>query len=88
MIKQKWLPVEGKGIEVELHRVAGAANQLRADVDGKAVGYVWLRSVGTVARVYSYRFADDAASRVRGSCRDREEAVSRLMFDLRAMGKV
>lgn len=88
MIKQTWSPLGGKEVVVELHRVAGAANQLRVDVDGKAVGYVWLRNVGMVARVYSYRFADDAASKVRGSCRDREEAVSRLMFDLRAMGKV
>lgn len=88
MVKQKWRPVDGKEVEVELHPVAGGAKLIRAEVGGVTVGYVWLRNAGPALRVYSYRFADDVSFKVRGSCRDRTEAVSQMMFDLRSVGKV
>lgn len=36
--------------------------------------------------VWSYRFEGDTLGIVRGSCRDRAEAVGRLMFDARDRG--
>lgn len=79
-----WHPVDGAAVTVSLYRHPGLANQRRCVVDGKTVGYVWQRNVYGFKTVWSYRFESDTLGIVRGSCRDRDEAVSRLMFAARA----
>lgn len=83
-----WHPVDGKPVTVELHKQLGLANLRRCVVDGKTIGYVWQRSVGSFCLVWSYRFESDTLGIVRGSCRDRAEAIGRLMFDARERGLV
>ena len=79
-----WHPVDGAAVTVSLYRHPGLANQRRCVVDGKSVGYVWQRNVCGFKTIWSYRFESDTLGIVRGSCRDRDEAVSRLMFAARA----
>lgn len=79
-----WRPVDGAPIVVSLYRHPGPANQRRCVVDGKTVGYVWQRNVSGYRAVWSYRLEADTLGMVRGSCRDRDEAVSRLMWAVRA----
>ena len=81
-----WHPVGGKPVTVELHKQLGLANLRRCVVDGKTIGYVWQRSTGGFCLVWSYRFEGDTLGIIRGSCRDRAEAVGRLMFDARDRG--
>jgi hypothetical protein len=79
-----WHPIDGDAVVVSLYRHPGPANQRRCVVDGKTVGYVWQRNVNGYRAVWSYRLEADTLGMVRGSCRDRDEAVSRLMFAVRA----
>ena len=79
-----WHPIDGDAVVVSLYRHPGPANQRRCVVDGKTVGYVWQRNVNGYRAVWSYRLEADTLGMVRGSCRDRDEAVSRLMFASRA----
>ena len=79
-----WHPIDGDAVVVSLYRHPGPANQRRCVVDGKTVGYVWQRNVNGYRAVWSYRLEADTLGMVRGSCRDRDEAVSRLMFSVRA----
>lgn len=79
-----WHPLDGTPVVVSLYRHPGPANQRRCVVDGKTVGYVWQRNVNGYRAVWSYRLEADTLGMVRGSCRDRDEAVSRLMFAVRA----
>lgn len=79
-----WHPIDGDAVVVSLYRRPGLANQRRCVVDGKTVGYVWQRNVNGYRAVWSYRLEADTLGMVRGSCRDRDEAVSRLMFSVRA----
>lgn len=81
-----WHPVDGKPVNVELHKQLGLANLRRCVVDGKTIGYVWQRSISSFCLVWSYRFESDTLGIIRGSCRDRAEAVGRLMFDARVRG--
>jgi len=81
-----WHPVDGKPVTVELYKQLGLANLRRCVVDGKTIGYVWQRSIGGFSLVWSYRHEGDTLGIVRGSCRDRAEAVGRLMFDARDRG--
>lgn len=81
-----WHPIDGSPVVVSLYRHSGAANQRRCVVDGKTVGYVWQRNVNGYRAVWSYRLESDTLGVMRGSCRDRDEAVSRLMFAVRAAG--
>lgn len=81
-----WHPVDGAAVTVSLYRHPGLANQVRCLVAGKVIGCVWQRSVGGFHLVWSYRFENDTLGIVRGSCRDRAEAVGRLMFDARDRG--
>lgn len=78
-----WHPIDGDAVVVSLYRHPGPANQRRCVVDGKTVGYVWQRNVSGYRAVWSYRLEADTLGMVRGSCRDRDEAVSRLMFAVR-----
>ena len=78
-----WHPIDGAPVVVSLYRHPGPANQRRCVVDGKTVGYVWQRNVNGYRTVWSYRLEADTLGMVRGSCRDRDEAVSRLMFAVR-----
>ena len=80
-----WRPVDGDAVVVSLYRHPGPANQRRCVVDGKTVGYVWQRNVNGYRTVWSYRLEGDTLGIVRGSCRDRDEAVSRLMWAVRAV---
>jgi len=79
-----WHPIDGDAVVVSLYRRPGLANQRRCVVDGATVGYVWQRNVYGFRTVWSYRLEADTLGIVRGSCRDRDEAVSRLMFAVRA----
>lgn len=79
-----WHPIDGDAVVVSLYRHPGPANQRRCVVDGKTVGYVWQRNVNGYRAVWSFRLETDTPGIVRGSCRDRDEAVSRLMFAVRA----
>ncbi len=79
-----WRPVDGAPVVVSLYRHPGPANQRRCVVDGATVGYVWQRNVSGFRTVWSYRLEGDTLGIVRGSCRDRDEAVSRLMWAVRA----
>ena len=81
-----WHPIDGDAVVVSLYRHPGPANQRRCVVDGETVGYVWQRNVNGYRTVWSYRLESDTLGMVRGSCRDRDEAVSRLMFTVRAAG--
>ena len=81
-----WHPIDGSPVVVSLYRHPGPANQRRCVVDGKTVGYVWQRNVNGYRAVWSYRLESDTLGVMRGSCRDRDEAVSRLMFAVRAAG--
>lgn len=81
-----WHPVDGAAVTVSLYRHPGLANQVRCLVAGKVIGCVWQRSVGGFHLVWSYRFENDTLGIVRGSCRDRAEAIGRLMFDARDRG--
>ena len=80
-----WHPIDGSPVVVSLYRHPGPANQRRCVVDSKTVGYVWQRNVNGYRAVWSYRLEADTLGMVRGSCRDRDEAVSRLMFASRAV---
>lgn len=80
-----WHPIDGAPVVVSLYRHPGPANQRRCVVDSKTVGYVWQRNVNGYRAVWSYRLEADTLGMVRGSCRDRDEAVSRLMFASRAV---
>ena len=79
-----WHPIDGAPVVVSLYRHPGPANQRRCVVDGKTIGYVWQRNVNGYRAVWSFRLETDTPGIVRGSCRDRDEAVSRLMFSVRA----
>ena len=81
-----WHPLDGTPVNIELHKHPGLANQVRCLVVGKVIGCVWQRSVGGFHLVWSYRFENDTLGIVRGSCRDRAEAIGRLMFDARDRG--
>ena len=81
-----WHPLDSTPVNIELHKHPGAANQVRCLVAGKVIGCVWQRSVGSFHLVWSYRFENDTLGIVRGSCRDRAEAIGRLMFDARTRG--
>lgn len=81
-----WHPVGGNPVTVELYKQLGLANLRRCVVDGKTIGYVWQRSIGGFSLVWGYRHEGDTLGIVRGSCRDRAEAVGRLMFDARERG--
>ncbi len=81
-----WHPIDGTPVIVSLYRHPGAANQRRCVVDGKTVGYVWQRNVNGYRAVWSYRLESDTLGVMRGSCRDRDEALSRLMFEARDRG--
>lgn len=81
-----WRPVDGAPVVVSLYRHPGPANQRRCVVDGATVGYVWQRNVSGFRTVWSYRHAEDTLGIMRGSCRDRDEALSRLMFEARDRG--
>lgn len=81
-----WHPIDGAAVKVELHKHPGAANQSRVVLADKTIGFVWQRSVAGFKTVWSYRHAEDTLGIMRGSCRDRDEALSRLMFAVRAAG--
>lgn len=81
-----WHPLDSTPVNIELHKHPGLANQVRCLVVGEVIGYVWQRSVGGFHLVWSYRFENDTLGIVRGSCRDRAEAIGRLMFDARDRG--
>ena len=79
-----WHPIDGAPVVVSLYRHPGPANQRRCVAADKTVGYVWQRNVNGYRAVWSFRLETDTPGIVRGSCRDRDEAVSRLMFAVRA----
>ncbi|TXH47399.1 MAG: hypothetical protein E6Q97_27265 [Desulfurellales bacterium] len=81
-----WHPIDGAAVKVELHKHPGAANQSRVVLVDKTIGFVWQRSVAGFKTVWSYRHAEDTLGIMRGSCRDRDEALSRLMFEARDRG--
>lgn len=81
-----WHPIDGAAVKVELHKHPGAANQSRVVLADKTIGFVWQRSVAGFKTVWSYRHAEDTLGIMRGSCRDRDEALSRLMFEARDRG--
>ncbi len=76
-----WHPIDGAAVKVELHKHPGAANQSRVVLADKTIGFVWQRSVAGFKTVWSYRHAEDTLGIMRGSCRDRDEALSRLMLE-------